>query len=282
MAGVPGVASPFLNPQGVAVDGAGNVYVTDNSAIRKVTPAGLVSTLAGSPGNAGNADGPGNVARFQAPTGLTLDADGSVFVADTSNFTIRRITPAGVVSTLAGSAGKDGYYDGNGGEARFYFPTGVAVDTSGNIFVVDSANESIRRIAPDGRVTTLAGGGFTDAGDGTGAAVGFFHPESIAVDRLGSVYVADSGNYTIRKGWPFGTGSDANTEIAVSREGQSTRVEVATINGCTYQLQLSDSLTPPAWTNASAAQIGYGNPLSFTNAADGAPQRFYRVRFTAP
>ena len=117
----------------MAVDGSGSVYIadSDNNTIRKITPAGVVSTFAGSAGNRGSADGSGGVARFSGPNGVAVDGSGNVYVADGGNRTIRKITPAGFVSTLAGSAGNSGYTDGTGSAAQFAYPSGLAVDGSG-------------------------------------------------------------------------------------------------------------------------------------------------------
>ena len=137
----------------------GNLYVgdADNDTIRKITPAGVVTTFAGKAGEIGSADGTGSNARFSGPRGVAVNAAGDVYVADTFNNTIRKITPAGVVSTLAGLAGQTGSADGTGSAARFNRPRGVAVDTASNVFVADTTNDTIRRITPAGVVTTVAG-----------------------------------------------------------------------------------------------------------------------------
>jgi len=202
-----GSAARFNGPNGVAVDAAGNVYVADNNnhTIRKVTPAGVVSTLAGLAGTSGSADGTASVARFVFPAGVAVDAAGNVYVADAGNETIRRITPAGAVSTLAGLAGSSGSTDGTGGAARFKNPHGVAVDAAGNVYVGDKQNYTIRRITPAGVVSTLAGSaGIFGSADGTGSAARFLNPSGVAVDAGGNVYVADAGNSKIRKITPAG------------------------------------------------------------------------------
>ena len=163
----------------MAVDSAGNVYVADtyNHTIRKITPAGVVSTLAGLAGSCGSADGTGANARFYYPYGVAVDSAGNVYVADTDNHTIRKITPGGVVSTLAGLAGSSGSADGTGANARFHYPSGVAVDSAGNVYVADTDNHTIRKITPAGVVSTLAGlAGSYGSADGTGANARFYQP----------------------------------------------------------------------------------------------------------
>ena len=201
-----GAAARFRGPTSVALDASGNAYVADtfNNIIRKVTPAGVVSTLAGTAGAEGSADGTGAAARFSYPGGVAVDGSGNVYVADSGNNTIRKVTPAGVVSTLAGSAGVSGSADGTGAGARFDFPTGVAIDGSGNVYVADEGNNAIREVTPAGVVSTLAGGGYCGSADGTGAAARFCGPFGVAVDRSGNVYVADSFNNSIRKVTPAG------------------------------------------------------------------------------
>ncbi|MEI6716024.1 MAG: HYR domain-containing protein, partial [Verrucomicrobiota bacterium] len=201
-----GSAARFSGPTSVAVDASGNVYVadSDNCTIRKITSAGIVSTFAGSAGVLGSIDGTGSAARFSGPTGVAVDSSGSVYVADTGNHTIRKISSGGVVTTLAGSAGLNASIDGTGSSARFSYPRGVAVDSAGNVYVADSDNRTIRKITSDGVVTTLAGSagffisGNTD-GTGTGSSAWFRSPNGVAVDASGNVYVADPDSHTIRK-----------------------------------------------------------------------------------
>ena len=197
-----GSAARFNTPYGVAVDTNGNVYVADssNSTIRKITPAGMVTTLAGLAWNSGSADGTGSGARFYWPYAVTVDSAGNVFVADEANHTIRKVTPAGEVTTLAGSAGNSGSADGTSIAAGFYNPTGVAVDTNGNVYVADSYNHTIRKVTAAGEVTTLAGSAqHPDSTDGMGSTARFYFPIGVAVDGAGNVFVADTYNSTIRK-----------------------------------------------------------------------------------
>ncbi len=203
-----GTAASFGEPAGLAVDTNGNVYVADyaNHTIRKIAPGGIVTTLAGDPGVGGSTNGTGSAAKFLNPLGVAVDAQGNVYVADMWNDLIRKITPNGTVSTLAGVAGTSGTNDGPAATALFSYPQGVAVDASGNVFVADTSNSTIRKITPGGVVSTLAGTAKSKgASDGLGAAAQFSDPFSIAVDSQGYLYVADSGNNTIRKISPDGT-----------------------------------------------------------------------------
>ena len=198
-----GSAAQFYFPGGIAVDSSGNVYVADkaNYRIRKVTPAGVATTLAGS-GVSGFADGTGSAAQLN-PFGVDVDSSGTVYVADSENHRIRKITPAGVVTTLAGS-GVAGFVNGTGSAAQFKNPFNVAVDSSGNVYVADSNNFSIRKITPAGVVTTLAGSGTYGYADGTGTAAQFGNVQGIAVDSSGTVYVGDTDNNRVRKITPAG------------------------------------------------------------------------------
>ena len=197
-----GAAASFNDSHGIATDSASNVYVADSGSntIRKITPSGVVSTLAGTPGAYGSADGSGAAASFGSQTGVATDSTGNVYVADSGNNTIRKITPSGVVSTLAGNPGVVGSADGTGAAAKFYLPGGLATDSTGNVYVADVMNSIIRKITPDGLVTTLTGTPVVfGSADGTGAAASFNHPEGVATDSAGNVYVADVMNSIIRK-----------------------------------------------------------------------------------
>src|SRR6266566_2177991 len=156
------------------------------------------ATFAGFPPGSANATDP-RAAQFNEPYGVAADTSGNVYVADSANHIIRKIDSNGSVSTLAGQAGNPGSADGTGTAAQFNFPSGVAVDTSGNVYVGDTANETIRKITSAGVVTTLAGSGTIGSLDGLGTAAQFFTPTGVAVDSSGNVYVADFSNSTIRK-----------------------------------------------------------------------------------
>jgi len=200
-----GTAAAFNNPQGTAVDAAGNVYVSDsfNHLIRKITPAGVTTTYAGA-GTLGFSGGTSATAQFYSPQGLAFDANGNLYVADQGNNAIYKITSTGTVSILAGT-GLVGYVNGAGATARFNAPQGIATDATGNVYVADRNNNMIRKISTAGVVTTLAGTGATALTNGDGPTVATFNrPVGVAVDATGNVYVTDQGNIALRKITPAG------------------------------------------------------------------------------
>jgi sugar lactone lactonase YvrE len=189
----------FGQPHGMVYDSQGNLFVADNSTIRKITPQGVVSTLAGSVNNSGSADGTGSAARFSILVGMAIDSNDNLFVTDLFNHTIRKITPAGVVTTISGTAGVDGSDDGIGSAARFLLPAGIAIDSNDNLFVADSFNHTIRKITPAGVVTTFAGtAGVSGSNDGTGTQSKFSSPRGIAINSSNELFVADE-SHKIRK-----------------------------------------------------------------------------------
>ncbi len=196
----------FTGPVGVTVDTSGTVYVANTSGhtIVKITQGGVISTLAGA-GYPGSADGTGTAATFYYPYDVAADTSGNVYVADAYNNEIRKIVASsGVVTTLAGN-GTSGYADGTGSAARFATPNGVTVDTAGNVYVADTANNRIRKITPAGVVVTLAGSGTSGNADGFGIAASFNFATRLTVDATGSVFVSDTGNQLIRKISPPGS-----------------------------------------------------------------------------
>ncbi len=234
-----GTAAQFNQPYAITIDAAGNFYVGDriNHAIRKITAAGVVTTLAGN-GTPGSQNGTGNAARFNEPIGVAADAAGNIYVADYINGLIRKVTPAGVVTTLlnsgqvfgltfdavgnlyyttysfhqvmkysttavvsvvAGQSGTGGTTDGTGQAARFYFPAGIIADGNGNLYVCDAFNHRIRKITADGVVTTFAGNNMGNS-DGAGTAAGFNLPIALCGDFANNaIYIADFDNHRVRK-----------------------------------------------------------------------------------
>lgn len=194
-----GTSASFNLPTVVTVDSFGNIFVVDrsNHKIRKITPNGDVTTFAGS-GVSGSADGIGTAASFRFPDGAVFDSHDNLFVSDQSNHKIRKITPDGTVSTFAGT-GSIGSADDIGTAATFYYPAGMAVDGDDNLYVADYGNNKIRKITPDGTVSTFAGTGVASATEGTALAAEFNGATGVCVDSFGNVFVADYYNNKIRK-----------------------------------------------------------------------------------
>jgi sugar lactone lactonase YvrE len=179
-----GTAASFNDPQGIAVDASGNVYVADssNNKIRKISPAGVVTTWAGV-GTAGAADGSGATASFYLPFGIAVDAGGNAYVADSGNNKIRKISPAGMVTTLAGS-GTETSVDGTGSAASFNNPLAIALDASDNVYVTENNPSKIRKITPGGIVTTVVP-------SSTGSATAFWELNGIALDKGNNIWLTD-------------------------------------------------------------------------------------------
>ena len=249
-----GTNALFSNPCGVTVDSLGNVYVADlnNDMIREVTSAGVVSTIAGS-SSSGSVDGTGSTARFNQPFGMAADSAGNLYVTDAGNYTIRRITSLGNVTTIAGLPGSFGTNDGAGNNARFSYPSGVAVDSVGNVFVVESYSATVRKITPAGLVSTIAGlAGISGTTDGTVSAARFYDPLGVAVDNAGNVFVADTGNRTIRKLTSVGTNWVVST-IAGQTGTQGTNDGT----GTNAQFGIPEGMAVDADGNIFVADTGY-------------------------
>ena len=237
----PLVRARFDEPWGLVRGPGGSLFIADGgqaNRIRRIGPDGAVVTLAG--GAEGFADGAGEQARFHTPSALAVDARGNLYVSDTGNHAVRRITPGGVVTTLAGD-GIAGFRDGAGQQARFHGPMGVAVDGAGRVFVADTWNDRIRVIEPDGSVHTLAGGEGPGFRNGVGHAARFDTPTSLALDASGRLWVADTGNAALRRIDPDGvvdTWRPSPWEDAKVRLGRPLSL-AATHDGHLYVAELS-------------------------------------------
>lgn len=261
-----GTAATFSYPMGVAIDSSANLYVADatNHTIRKITSAGVVTTFAGGAGVSGSNDGSGTSARFNYPCGVAVDSAGNVYVADTTNNTIRKITAAGVVTTLAGTSGVSGASDGAGTAALFNQPTGLALDSSGNLYVADTGNSAIRRISTAGEVTTFAGLP-TIAGllDGTGTAAWFNQPKALALDSSGNLWVADTGNAAIRKVTSAGVVTTLTLSAGSTSSSSSTSTSTGTSTTTTTTTSSSSSSggggggAPSEWFLGAVAALAY-------------------------
>ena len=294
-----GSAARFNFPVGITVDSAGNVYVADakNFTIRKITAAGVTTTHAGAAFQLGATDGPAASARFFLPYGVAVDASGNVYVADGGNHVIRRISAAGVVSTVAGTAQQPGFVNGTGAAARFNTPWGLAVDGSGNVYVADSENNAIRRVTPGGVVTTVAGSGISGSADGAAAAAQFNRPRGVSVGAADTIYVADYGNSIIRMITAGGTVSTvagaANIVGLVNSVGASARfydpTDVVADGTTVYVADTSNNLIRKGVPASTAALpvisvqpldqvVSVGQAVSFRVAAAGSGLTYQWLR----
>jgi len=192
-----GTNAKFCYPAGIALDSNKNIFVTDcnNHKIRKITAEGIVSSFAGN-GTAGYMDGDANSSQFDSPWGITFAKDGNLYVADRNNHRVRKLTPQGNSSTIAGSSAW--YADGIGSHAKFNCPAGITIDDDGNLLVADYYNHRIRKVTPQGAVSTIAGSSPGNQ-DGECTKALFNHPRGITLDWEGNIIVADWDNHTIRK-----------------------------------------------------------------------------------
>ena len=223
------------NPNGIVVDSSGNIYVADtnNFVVRKITPSGTMTTLAGSLGKVGINDGTGSSASFGSPTGIALDLSGNLYVTDSSASTLRKVTQAGVVTTLGGYSGAPVIADGplSTQIGEFSHLTAIASDTSGNFYISDGNNSSyIRQITAAGIISTLAGTNSPGGTDGTGSSASFANVKGIAVDSSGNVYVVNTGTSTIRKGY---------SSSVLKITSQPSILNATITLGFTVQLQVS-------------------------------------------
>ena len=285
-----GAGAMFYRPVGLAADASNNLFVADPvaHAIRKITTSGVVATFAGYSAVVGANDNTGSLAGFRDPSGVIADSGGNLFIADTGNHTIRKVTPTGAVTTFAGLAGSTGTTDATGTSARFSSPSGLAIDRSNNIYVADTGNHTIRKVTSGGVVTTVAGlAGTSGSTDTTGTSARFKSPAALAVTSAGILYVADTGNYTIRKivlssgavttlaGSAGTTGSTNSATGTAARFGLIYGLGVDT-SGNIYASDFSGSTIRkivPTGTVAVSTFAGTANSRGTTNAT-GAAARF--------
>lgn len=264
-----GAAARFNVPSALCIGRDGRIYVADtySSTIRRIDPSGAVTTLAGAAGDKGAADGDGPAARFNLPQGIAVDSDGNVYVADTYNDTIRMISPAGHVTTLAGQPGQKGFADGPGRAAQFDVPSSIAVDRAGRVYVADQGNSVIRSIDRDGTVRTFAGRpGRTGLVNGASAKARFHEPFGITVGAAGELYVTDTGNHALRRVTPQG-------EVTTLLTGAPDSASAAAMQGT--GAQAGSTGAQAAGTGAQAGAQGRGATagaaLSFPGGIAAAP-----------
>jgi len=201
----PATNASLYYPSGVAVDASGNVYIADdeNYRVRKVSAKGVITTLAGTGSGAYSGDnGAATNAAVNYPQGVACDAAGNVYIADTFNNRIRKVGTNGIITTVAGN-GTPAYSGNNGAatSASLYWPSGVTVDTAGNLFIADTLNERVRKVGTNGIITTVAGNGVAGYGGdgGLGTSASLSGPAAVAVDSWGNIYIADNNNNLIRR-----------------------------------------------------------------------------------
>ena len=292
-------AGALDRPEGVALDGAGNIYIADtsNHRIRKVTPDGVISTAAGTGtlGFSGD-NGPAASARLNAPSGVALDGAGNLYIADTSNHRIRKVTPDGMISTVAGGGTALGD-NGPAASAQLFDPFDVALDGAGNLYIADASNDRIRKVTPDGVISTVAGTGtFGFSGDnGPAASARLYDPNGVALDGAGNLYIADTSNDRIRKVSSAGVISTvAGGGTALGDNGPAASAQLNVPAGLTFDcagnLYIADfsnhrvrkvtalgkpcpppPTEPSATEEAGPAVLARPFALSFLAAQDGEP-----------
>lgn len=233
-----GAAASFSYPSGVAVDSGGDVFVADlyNNQIRKITTAGIVSTYAGL-NESGALDGTIEAATFNLPSDIAIDAAGNLYVADVGNNMIRKITKDPVVVSTYAGATAAGSSDGSSADARFDAPSGIAIDSAGNLYVADTNNNTVRQIAIGGIVSTIAGTGVSGFADGAQNLARFSQPGDVAVDSTGAIYVADSGNNRIRKI----AGGNVSTVAGTGEQGSSDGPALEATFNCPTGVEVDDA-----------------------------------------
>ena len=278
-----GAAASFNGVSGLGIDASGSLYAadTENNTVRKITAAGVVTTIAGTPTSTtpvpcvGPPNGVGAAAKFCYPLALAADGNGNVYVADTGSNTIRKITPAGVVSLLAGQLGVSGTQDGTVAAATFSSPSGIAVDAHGIVYVADTASHLIRRISPVGVVTTMAGADWENP-----SGFGFFRtpgstPTALAVDGAGTVYAIDNGVGTIRKVSSTGevsapVGLSALTSLSLTGIALDAAGNIYLSNSTTVERLAPNGMvtTLAGMINQYNAVDGVGTEALFSRATD--------------
>jgi streptogramin lyase len=191
-------------PTGIAIDSSGNLYVADgdDNAIRKIDPSANVSTIAGGPGHLGFSDGDAGTAKFQPPYGIAVDTAGNVYFTDQIDNAVRKVDTQGNVSTLAGlGSAKHGFVDGSAATAQLFEPCNLAPDTAGNLYFTDQRNNAVRKIDPQGNVSTIVGRGPASDGfvNGDAGTAEFNYPSGVVLDSSGNLYVGDLMNNAVRK-----------------------------------------------------------------------------------
>lgn len=274
-----GTAAQFYYPFAIAQDSQKNLYIGELYyggatcvCIRKISPNNDVTVLAGG-ATTGNVNAQGTAARFSQPNGIAVDSSDNLYVADSNNHRIRKVTPDGTVTTFAGST--NGSANGVGTAAQFSNPDDIAIDSNGDFYVADRGNNQIRKITASGTVTTLAGSTTSGMVDGQGTAARFYSPRNVAVDASGNVYVGDGNNnvYGIRKITSGGVVSTLYQSTSIT--GPSTRGLAVDGNGTLYITYNNSSAVYKLSSGASAPSIFVGAATSGYVDGTAVNARFY-------
>lgn len=263
-----GTNAQFKAPARIALDSNGNIYVADayNHAIRKVTPSGTVTTIAGN-GSPGTSDGNGASAQFNTPSNVAVDKNGNIYVGDNYGQKVRKITPSGTVTTLAGN-GTSGFAEGMGTSVMFANPIGIEVDNNGYVYVADFNNHRIRKISPSGVVTTIAGTGTAGYADGASNISQFNQPVDLSLDSNGNLYISDMGNQMIRKLTTDGTVSTIKTGIkaeSIEVDNQGNIYFLDTYNQYIKKITMANDIVNVAGSGIKGFQDGAVENARFSN-----------------
>lgn len=265
-------ASDAYDGYGLVIDSSNNIFMTDayEQVIYKILPNGSYSFFAGQAFSSGSTDGTGSAARFNGLTGITIDSSSNLYVSDTKNNTIRKITSAGVVTTIAGTAGASGSSNGVGSAARFNQPWDIDIDSAGNLYVADRGNNLIRKLTNNSgtyTVSTIAGtAGSSGSTDGVGSAARFNAPTGLAVDAFGSIFVSDTNNNTIRR---LFTGATYSVPPGSTQTISETTSQPVVSGGGTAVLPPSNTVTNVEVANG-ILQVSSSAPVTFNAPTGGA------------
>lgn len=269
-----GQNAEFWKPSSLAVDTVGNLYVTDtlNNAIRMVTSEGIVTTLVG--GEPGDNDGLISEARLREPAGIAIDEIGNLWVTEFEGHRIRKIGIDGIVTTVAGN-GEAGYVDGQVDQARFSFPSGIAVTSTGDLYITEPGTHVIRRITTAGFVETVAGSIFEGFQNGTGDQAMFRGPLGIAVRNDGSIFVTDSSNHRVRQIEILR--STLPPSLSISSDGSTLQISIEVAGEVGQIVELQSSADLINWNMVETVTLIDGSANVFGEVDSNQGQRFFRA-----